>query len=58
MASKALLLEQYIHRNFVGATRFSVEVCEEVAPAIVYLLQQGSEMGVRQYERVMGESGG
>lgn len=57
MASKASLFEQYIHRKFVGAKRFSVEGCEAVVPAIDYLVHQGADMGVREFVIGMAHRG-
>lgn len=48
MASKASLFEQYIHKKFVGAKRFSVEGCEAVVPAMDYILRRGGDMGVKE----------
>jgi 2-oxoglutarate dehydrogenase E1 component len=48
MASEASLFEQYIHKKFVGAKRFSVEGCEAVVPAMDYIARHGADLGVQE----------
>jgi 2-oxoglutarate dehydrogenase E1 component len=48
MASEASLFEQYIHKKFVGAKRFSVEGCEAVVPAMDYIVRHGADLGVQE----------
>ncbi len=48
MASEASLFEQYIHKKFVGAKRFSVEGCEAVVPAMDYIVRHGADLGVKE----------
>ena len=57
MSSKASLFEQYIHRKFVGAKRFSVEGCEAVVPAMDYLVRCGADMGVKEFVVGMAHRG-
>jgi 2-oxoglutarate dehydrogenase E1 component len=57
MASKASLFEQYIHRKFVGAKRFSVEGCEAMVPAMDYLVRLGGDMGVKEFVIGMAHRG-
>ncbi|MFM7104059.1 MAG: thiamine pyrophosphate-dependent enzyme, partial [Flavobacteriales bacterium] len=57
MTSKASLFEQYIHRKFVGAKRFSVEGCEAVVPAMDYLVRSGADMGVKEFVVGMAHRG-
>lgn len=57
MASKASLFEQYVHKKFVGAKRFSVEGCEVVMPAMDYLVRHGADMGVKEYVIGMAHRG-
>lgn len=47
-ASEASLFEQYIHKKFVGAKRFSVEGCEAVVPAMDYIVRHGADLGVKE----------
>jgi 2-oxoglutarate dehydrogenase E1 component len=57
MASKASLFEQYIHRKFVGAKRFSVEGCEAMVPAMDYMVRLGGDMGVKEFVIGMAHRG-
>ena len=57
MASKASLFEQYIHRKFIGAKRFSVEGCEAMVPAIDYMVRLGGDMGVKEFVIGMAHRG-
>ncbi|MBX7051579.1 MAG: 2-oxoglutarate dehydrogenase E1 component [Flavobacteriales bacterium] len=57
MASKASLFEQYVHRKFVGAKRFSVEGCEAVVPAMDYIVRHGGDMGVKEFVIGMAHRG-
>jgi 2-oxoglutarate dehydrogenase E1 component len=57
MASKASLFEQFIHRRFVGAKRFSAEGVEAVIPAMEFLVRQGAGMGVKEFVIGMAHRG-
>lgn len=57
MASHASLFEQYIHKKFPGAKRFSVEGCEVLVPAIDYLVRRGADAGVREFVMGMAHRG-
>jgi 2-oxoglutarate dehydrogenase E1 component len=57
MASRASLFEQYIHKKFVGAKRFSVEGCEAVVPAIDYMVRRGADLGVKEFVIGMAHRG-
>ena len=57
MASKASLFEQYIHRKFVGAKRFSVEGCEAMVPAMDYIVRHGGDLGVKEFVIGMAHRG-
>jgi 2-oxoglutarate dehydrogenase E1 component len=57
MASKASLFEQYIHRKFVGAKRFSVEGCEAMVPAMDYIVRRGGDLGVKEFVIGMAHRG-
>jgi 2-oxoglutarate dehydrogenase E1 component len=57
MASKASLFEQYIHKKFVGAKRFSVEGCEAVVPAMDYIVRHGADLGVKEFVIGMAHRG-
>jgi len=57
MTSKASLFEQYIHKKFVGAKRFSVEGCEALIPAIDYVVRKGADDGVKEFVIGMAHRG-
>jgi 2-oxoglutarate dehydrogenase E1 component len=57
MASKASLFEQFIHRRFVGAKRFSAEGVEAVIPAMEFLVREGASMGVKEFVIGMAHRG-
>ncbi len=57
LASVASLFEQYIHKKFVGAKRFSVEGCEAVVPAMDFIVRQGADMGVKEFVVGMAHRG-
>jgi 2-oxoglutarate dehydrogenase E1 component len=57
MASKASLFEQYVHKKFVGAKRFSVEGCEAVVPAMDYMVRHAGDMGVKEFVIGMAHRG-
>lgn len=57
MTSKASLFEQYIHKKFVGAKRFSVEGCEALIPAIDYTVRKGADSGVKEFVIGMAHRG-
>jgi 2-oxoglutarate dehydrogenase E1 component len=57
MASRASLFEQFIHRRFVGAKRFSAEGVEAVIPAMEFLVREGAAMGVKEFVIGMAHRG-
>lgn len=40
--------EQFIHKRFTGQKRFSIEGCETFIPALYYLIEKGSELGIEE----------
>jgi 2-oxoglutarate dehydrogenase E1 component len=46
---KAVGFESFIHRRFVGQKRFSLEGTEVLIPALYYLIEKGSSLGVEEY---------
>jgi 2-oxoglutarate dehydrogenase E1 component len=46
---KAVGFENFIHRRFVGQKRFSLEGTEALIPALYYLIEKGSSLGVEEY---------
>ena len=45
---KANLFEQYLHKKYLGQTRFSLEGAESVIPLMDLLLEKAAEQGVRE----------
>jgi 2-oxoglutarate dehydrogenase E1 component len=46
---KAVGFEAFIHKRFVGQKRFSLEGTEALIPALHYLIEKGSSMGIEEY---------
>ncbi len=46
---KAVGFEAFIHKRFVGQKRFSLEGTEALIPALYYLMEKGSSMGIEEY---------
>jgi 2-oxoglutarate dehydrogenase E1 component len=46
---KAVGFEAFIHRRFVGQKRFSLEGTEALIPALYYLMEKGSSLGIEEY---------
>lgn len=46
---KAVGFENFIHRRFVGQKRFSLEGTEALIPAMYFLLEKGSALGIDEY---------
>jgi 2-oxoglutarate dehydrogenase E1 component len=46
---KAVGFEAFIHKRFVGQKRFSLEGTEALIPALYYLIEKGSSMGIQEY---------
>jgi len=46
---KAVGFESFIHRRFVGQKRFSLEGTEALIPALYFLLEKGSSLGIEEY---------
>jgi 2-oxoglutarate dehydrogenase E1 component len=46
---KAVGFEAFIHKRFVGQKRFSLEGTEALIPALYYLMEKGSSLGIEEY---------
>jgi 2-oxoglutarate dehydrogenase E1 component len=46
---KAVGFEAFIHKRFVGQKRFSLEGTEGLIPALYYLMEKGSSLGIEEY---------
>lgn len=54
---KAVGFENFIHRKFVGQKRFSLEGTEALIPALHYLIERGSSLGVEEFFLGMAHRG-
>jgi 2-oxoglutarate dehydrogenase E1 component len=55
--NKAVGFEKYIHKKFVGQKRFSLEGTEAVIPALDRIIQEGSELGIKEFVIGMAHRG-
>jgi 2-oxoglutarate dehydrogenase E1 component len=53
----AVGFEKYIHKKFVGQKRFSLEGTEAVIPALDWIIEKGSEQGIREFVIGMAHRG-
>ncbi len=49
LLNHAVGFEQFIHKKFVGQKRFSLEGTETLIPALHYVLEKGSSMGMSEF---------
>ncbi|NBC84052.1 MAG: 2-oxoglutarate dehydrogenase E1 component [Bacteroidetes bacterium] len=53
----AVGFERFIHKKFVGQKRFSLEGTETLIPALNYLINKGSELGIQEFVMGMAHRG-
>jgi len=54
---EAVGFEKFIHNNFVGQKRFSLEGAEVLVPAINDLVEKGADLGVKEFNIGMAHRG-
>ena len=57
LLKKAVGFENFIHRRFVGQKRFSLEGTETLIPALHYLIEKGSSLGIEEFFISMAHRG-
>ena len=57
LLTRAVVFEQFIHKKFVGQKRFSLEGTETLIPALHYLIEAGSDLGISEFTIGMAHRG-
>ncbi len=57
LLNRAVGFEQFIHRKFVGQKRFSLEGTENLIPALHYIIETGSKLGISEFAIGMAHRG-
>jgi 2-oxoglutarate dehydrogenase E1 component len=57
LLNRAVGFEQFIHRKFVGQKRFSLEGTETLIPALHYIIEFGSDLGISEFTIGMAHRG-
>ena len=57
LLNQAVGFEQFIHRKFVGQKRFSLEGTETLIPALHYIIESGSNLGISEFTIGMAHRG-
>ena len=55
--NQASVFEEFLHKKFVGQKRFSVEGAESLIPALDFLMEKGSILGVEEFVMGMAHRG-
>ncbi len=53
----AVAFENFVHTKFVGQKRFSLEGCETLIPALDAIIENGAELGIKEYVIGMSHRG-
>lgn len=57
LLNQAVGFEQFIHKKFTGQKRFSLEGTETLIPALHYLIESGSKLGISEFTIGMAHRG-
>ncbi len=57
LLNQAVGFEQFIHKKFIGQKRFSLEGTETLIPALHYIIESGSELGISEFSIGMAHRG-
>ncbi len=57
LLNQAAGFEQFIHKKFVGQKRFSLEGTETLIPALHYIIESGSNLGISEFTIGMSHRG-
>jgi len=57
LLNQATGFEQFIHKRFTGQKRFSLEGTETLIPALHYLIEAGSDLGISEFTIGMAHRG-
>ena len=57
LLNQAVSFEQFIHKKFVGQKRFSLEGTETLIPALHYIIESGSNLGISEFTIGMSHRG-
>ena len=55
--NQASVFEEFLHKKFVGQKRFSIEGAEALIPAMDFVMEEGSRLGVKEFVVGMAHRG-
>jgi len=55
--NQASIFEEFLHKKFVGQKRFSIEGAEALIPAMDFVMEEGSRLGVKEFVVGMAHRG-